>query len=264
MVLGARVLAEFRDDTSRYADPKSRKNHAGTSPVTRASGKHRVFARHGRNRRLNDACNPWAVATLGRPTGRRRRTGAALRRRDGSAPRGRRHRCGSGRRGGRRPLRTSRCRSGAADVRPRRRNPRSAADSGRLPGASWLAPPTGFEPVTPPWGASVPALRHAHRIRPGQAGGRAASRPTAFMETAPICGTFYGMPEAPAATWTSRPGKARLPHPSVLCPTRLPGGSVGCHQPVACTEGAERTSLSPVPMAQITDSVWPDLVGCPA
>jgi hypothetical protein len=78
MILGARVLAEFRDDPSRYADPKSRKNHAGTSPVTRASGKHRVLARHGRNRRLNDACNLWAVTTLGRPTGRRRRT-AALR-----------------------------------------------------------------------------------------------------------------------------------------------------------------------------------------
>jgi Transposase IS116/IS110/IS902 family len=77
MILGARVLAEFRDDPSRYADPKSRKNYAGTSPVTRASGKHRVLARHGRKRRLNDACNLWAVATLGRPTGRRRRTGAA-------------------------------------------------------------------------------------------------------------------------------------------------------------------------------------------
>ena len=61
--------------------------------------------------------------------------------------------------------------------------------------------------------------------------------PLRSLETAPFCGTFYGMPEAPAATWTSRPGKARLPHPSVLCPTRLPGGSVGCHQPVACTEG---------------------------
>jgi hypothetical protein len=72
---------------------------------------------------------------------------------------------------------------------------------------------------------------------PAWSSGRARRLQTnAFMETAPFCGTFYGMPEA-AATWTSRPGKARLPHPSVLCPTRLPGGSVGCHQPVACTEG---------------------------
>jgi hypothetical protein len=55
MILGARVLAEFRDDPNRHTDPKSRKNHAGTSPVTRASDKHRVLARHGRNRRLNDA-----------------------------------------------------------------------------------------------------------------------------------------------------------------------------------------------------------------
>jgi hypothetical protein len=48
--------------------------------------------------------------------------------------------------------------------------------------------------------------------------------------------------------------QARLPLPSVLCPTRLPGASVGCHQPATCTEGVRRTSLSPVPMAQIADS----------
>ena len=46
MVLGARVLAEFRDVSNRYADAKSRKNYAGASPVTRASGKHRVLARY--------------------------------------------------------------------------------------------------------------------------------------------------------------------------------------------------------------------------
>src|SRR5829696_8388122 len=37
-VLGARVLAEFGDDRDRFADAKSRKNYAGTSPITRASG----------------------------------------------------------------------------------------------------------------------------------------------------------------------------------------------------------------------------------
>src|ERR1019366_3353679 len=37
-VLGARVLGEFGDDPNRYADAKSRRNYAGTSPVTRASG----------------------------------------------------------------------------------------------------------------------------------------------------------------------------------------------------------------------------------
>ena len=39
MILGARVLAEFGDDPNRYADAKCRKNYAGTSPITRASGK---------------------------------------------------------------------------------------------------------------------------------------------------------------------------------------------------------------------------------
>jgi transposase len=65
MTLGARVLAEFGDDPNRYADAKSRKNYAGTSPITRASGKHRVvLARYARNKRLNDACYLWAFATL--------------------------------------------------------------------------------------------------------------------------------------------------------------------------------------------------------
>src|SRR5580692_6504031 len=38
-ILGARVLAEFGDDPHRYADGKSRRNYAATSPLTRASGK---------------------------------------------------------------------------------------------------------------------------------------------------------------------------------------------------------------------------------
>ena len=38
VILGARVLAEFGDDPHRYADAKARKNYAGTSPITRASG----------------------------------------------------------------------------------------------------------------------------------------------------------------------------------------------------------------------------------
>jgi transposase len=38
-VLGARVLGEFGDDPNRYTTPKSRKNYAGTSPLTVASGK---------------------------------------------------------------------------------------------------------------------------------------------------------------------------------------------------------------------------------
>jgi hypothetical protein len=72
MILGARVLAEFGDDPNRYRDAKSRKNYAGTSPITRASGKHRVvLARYARNRRLADACYQWAFAALNASPGAR-------------------------------------------------------------------------------------------------------------------------------------------------------------------------------------------------
>ena len=55
-ILGARVLGEFGDDPDRYASAKSRKNYAGTSPITRASGtKKVVLARYARNRRIADA-----------------------------------------------------------------------------------------------------------------------------------------------------------------------------------------------------------------
>ncbi|QUR66673.1 IS110 family transposase [Mycobacterium spongiae] len=64
-VLGARVLGEFGDDPNRYTDAKSRKNYAGTSPLTVASGKKRaVLARHARNRRLYDAIDQWAFCAL--------------------------------------------------------------------------------------------------------------------------------------------------------------------------------------------------------
>jgi hypothetical protein len=56
VVLGARVLAEFGDDPARYASAKARKNYAGTSPITIASGRKRtVAARHVHNDRLLDA-----------------------------------------------------------------------------------------------------------------------------------------------------------------------------------------------------------------
>ena len=46
-ILGARVLGEFGDEPNRYATTKCRKNYAGTSPITRASGtKKAVLARH--------------------------------------------------------------------------------------------------------------------------------------------------------------------------------------------------------------------------
>jgi len=64
-VLGARVLGEFGDDPNRYATAKSRRNYAGTSPITVASGtKQAVLARHIRNRRLYDAIDQWAFCSL--------------------------------------------------------------------------------------------------------------------------------------------------------------------------------------------------------
>src|ERR1700682_4076690 len=65
VILGARVLGEFGDDPNRYTDAKGRKNYAGTSPLTIASGKNRaVLARHVRNRRLYDAIDQWAFCAL--------------------------------------------------------------------------------------------------------------------------------------------------------------------------------------------------------
>jgi transposase len=72
MILGARVLGEFGDDPNRYADAKSRKNYAGTSPITKASGKRKVvLARYARNHRLADACYLWAFAALNASPGAR-------------------------------------------------------------------------------------------------------------------------------------------------------------------------------------------------
>jgi transposase len=64
-ILGARILGEFGDDPDRYADAKARKNYAGTSPITKASGtKKVVLARYARNRRLGDALQQWAFCSL--------------------------------------------------------------------------------------------------------------------------------------------------------------------------------------------------------
>jgi transposase len=71
-VLGARVLGEFGDDRTRFASPQSRKNYAGTSPITRASGRsHIVLARRARNRRLADALDRWAFCSLTHSPGAR-------------------------------------------------------------------------------------------------------------------------------------------------------------------------------------------------
>jgi transposase len=72
LVLGARVLAEFGDDPTRYPHPKARKAYAGTAPITRASGTRQVvLARVARNKRLADACYLWAFSALSRSPGAR-------------------------------------------------------------------------------------------------------------------------------------------------------------------------------------------------
>ena len=62
VVLGARVLGEFGDDPERYESAKSRRNYAGTSPLTVASGRKRTV--RARNRRLADAADRWALCSL--------------------------------------------------------------------------------------------------------------------------------------------------------------------------------------------------------
>ena len=65
VVLGARVLGEFGDDPTRYADAKARKAYGGTAPITRASGKKKVvLARYARNDRLADALQQWAFGSM--------------------------------------------------------------------------------------------------------------------------------------------------------------------------------------------------------
>ncbi|MFB9253945.1 IS110 family transposase, partial [Sphaerisporangium melleum] len=65
VILGARVLAEFGDAEGRYASAKARKNYAGTSPITRQSGKTRVVqARYVHNDRLLDALHLQASCAL--------------------------------------------------------------------------------------------------------------------------------------------------------------------------------------------------------
>ncbi len=72
-MLGARVLAEFGDDKTRYASAKARKNYAGTSPITRQSGKRKVvLARHVHNNRLIDAVGLQALTAIRASPGARR------------------------------------------------------------------------------------------------------------------------------------------------------------------------------------------------
>ncbi|MFI0717435.1 IS110 family transposase [Streptomyces inhibens] len=63
--LGARVLAEIGDDRARFADARGLKAYAGSSPITRASGKKSSITRRWvKNDRLNHAGYLWAFASL--------------------------------------------------------------------------------------------------------------------------------------------------------------------------------------------------------
>jgi hypothetical protein len=65
VVLGARVLAECGDDNARNADARARQNNAGTSPISRQSGKKKhVLARYVHNDPLIDALNRQAFGAL--------------------------------------------------------------------------------------------------------------------------------------------------------------------------------------------------------
>jgi transposase len=75
-ITGTRVLSEFGDNPHRYASGKARRNHAGTSPITRASGKKKIVtARFVRNDRLIDALMIQAFAALRGSPGARARAG---------------------------------------------------------------------------------------------------------------------------------------------------------------------------------------------
>jgi transposase len=65
VITGARVLAEFGDAPGRYTDARSRKNYAGTAPITRQSGKTKtVHARFIHNNRLIDALHVQASCAI--------------------------------------------------------------------------------------------------------------------------------------------------------------------------------------------------------
>lgn len=63
--LGARMLAETGDDRQRFADARGLKAYAGSSPITRASGKKSSITRRWvKNDRLNHAGYLWAFSAI--------------------------------------------------------------------------------------------------------------------------------------------------------------------------------------------------------
>ncbi|MGW0457424.1 IS110 family transposase [Streptomyces tendae] len=68
--LAARILAEIGDDRGRFSDARGLKAYAGSSPITRASGKKSSITRRWvKNDRLNHAGYLWAFASLRASTG---------------------------------------------------------------------------------------------------------------------------------------------------------------------------------------------------
>ena len=66
------MLAEFGDAPGRYASARARKNYAGSSPITRASGRSKVvLARFIRNDRLADVLQSQAFSALSASPGAR-------------------------------------------------------------------------------------------------------------------------------------------------------------------------------------------------
>jgi hypothetical protein len=72
VITGARMLGEFGDAPGRYADVKARRNYAGTSPLTIASGKKKtVHARFIHNDHLLNAMHTQAFAAISTSPGAR-------------------------------------------------------------------------------------------------------------------------------------------------------------------------------------------------
>jgi transposase len=70
VTISARMLGEFGDDPDRYADAKSRRNAAATSPLTIQSGKTRIVtSRWIKNSRLHGATIDWAFHALSQSPG---------------------------------------------------------------------------------------------------------------------------------------------------------------------------------------------------
>ncbi|GHD56303.1 hypothetical protein GCM10010317_042590 [Streptomyces mirabilis] len=60
--LAARILAEIGDDRSRFTDARGLKAYAGSSPITRASGRKSAITRRWvRNDRLAHAGHLWRI-----------------------------------------------------------------------------------------------------------------------------------------------------------------------------------------------------------